>query len=295
MFTHVFAIARSPIPMPDPLLALNHFRVAYPGQPTWAVDDVSLTLAPGDILGLVGESGCGKSTLGRAVLRLLPKGTQIEGEATFEGRSIPAMSPKELRHFRGEAVSLVFQDPMTRLDPLMTIGDHCLETLLAHEPGLSKAKAKARSLAALESVSIPADRWSQYPHEFSGGMRQRVAIALALVLNPKLIVADEPTTSLDVTVSAQILAELTRLCRDRHMGLILISHDLALVAEYCDQVAVMYEGQLVELGTAQQVLQRPEHAYTPSLLTVRVRPPTSRHPRRTHPHRSAPARGRSAL
>ncbi|MGF1458745.1 MAG: dipeptide ABC transporter ATP-binding protein [Leptolyngbyaceae cyanobacterium] len=252
--------------MSDSLLSLKNFRVSYPGQTTWAVDDVSLTLAPGDILGLVGESGCGKSTLGRAALRLLPKGTEIVGDATFEGRSIPAMTPQALRHFRGEAVSLIFQDPMTRLDPLMTIGDHCVETLLAHEPQLSKSAAKARSLAALSAVSIPADRWSQYPHEFSGGMRQRVAIALALVLNPKLIVADEPTTSLDVTVSTQILSELTRLCRERHMGLILISHDLALVAEYCDRVAVMYQGKLVELGPSQQVLQTPEHDYTKSLL-----------------------------
>jgi peptide/nickel transport system ATP-binding protein len=252
--------------MSHSLLTLKRFRVAYPSQTAWAVDDVSLTLAPGDILGLVGESGCGKSTLGRAALRLLPRGTRVEGDAMFEKRSILAMSPQELRHFRGEAVSLVFQDPMTRLDPLMTIGAHCLETLLAHEPKLSKAEAKKRSLAALEAVSIPAERWSQYPHEFSGGMRQRVAIALALVLNPKLIVADEPTTSLDVTVSAQILSELTRLCRERHMGLILISHDLALVAEYCDRVAVMYEGKLVELGTSQHVLQQPEHTYTKSLL-----------------------------
>ncbi len=252
--------------MSESLLSLNQFRVSYPGQLAWAVDDVSLSLAPGDILGLVGESGCGKSTLGRAALRLLPKGTRIAGDATFEGRSIPAMSAQELRHFRGEAVSLVFQDPMTRLDPLMTIGDHCLETLLAHEPKLSKQEAKTRSLAALEAVHIPADRWGQYPHEFSGGMRQRVAIALALVLNPKLIVADEPTTSLDVTVSAQILDELTRLCRDRHMGLILISHDLALVAEYCDRVAVMYQGELVELGSSQQVMQQPQHDYTKSLL-----------------------------
>ncbi|MEM1279902.1 MAG: ABC transporter ATP-binding protein, partial [Cyanobacteria bacterium P01_H01_bin.152] len=252
--------------MPDSLLSLNQFRVSYPGQQTWAVDNVSLTLAPGDILGLVGESGCGKSTLGRAALRLLPKGTRIAGEATFEGRSIPAMSAQALRHFRGEAVSLVFQDPMTRLDPLMTIGDHCLETLLAHAPKLSKSEAKERSLAALAAVHIPAVRWGQYPHEFSGGMRQRVALALALVLNPKLIVADEPTTSLDVTVSAQILVELTRLCRERHMGLILISHDLALVAEYCDRVAVMYRGELVELGMSQQVLQHPQHDYTKSLL-----------------------------
>lgn len=252
--------------MPDSLLTLNNFCVAYPNQTAWAVDGVSLTLVPGDILGLVGESGCGKSTLGRAALRLLPRGTRIQGTATFEGRSIPDLSPKELRRFRGEVVSLVFQDPMTRLDPLMTIGDHCLETLLAHRPGLSRQSAKQQALAALETVSIPAKRWGQYPHEFSGGMRQRVAIALALMLNPKLIVADEPTTSLDVTVSAQILKELTRLCRERNMGLMLISHDLALVAEYCDRVAVMYEGNLVELGTAQQVLQQPQHEYTRSLL-----------------------------
>jgi peptide/nickel transport system ATP-binding protein len=258
------------IPLTAPLLTIQEFQVRYPNQGTWAVAGVDLTLRPGDILGLVGESGCGKSTLGRAALRLVPRGTTLKGTATFEGRSILDFTPGELRHFRGEAVSLVFQDPMTRLDPLMTIGDHCVETLLAHEPQLSKAEAKARSLAALKAVNIPPDRWGQYPHEFSGGMRQRVAIALALVLNPKLIVADEPTTSLDVTVSAQILQELTRLCRERNMGLILISHDLSLVAEYCDQVAVMYEGKLVELGTAQQVLTTPEHPYTQSLLQAAV-------------------------
>ena len=252
--------------MTDSLLILENFRVAYPHQTTWAVDGVSLTLFPGEIIGLVGESGCGKSTLGRAVLRLLPQGTQIEGAATFAGKSIPGLSPRSLRHFRGEAVSLIFQDPMTRLDPLMTIGAHCLETLLAHRPRMSRAAAKQQALAALAAVSIPAERWGQYPHEFSGGMRQRVAIALALMLDPKLIVADEPTTSLDVTVSAQILEELTRLCRERHMGLILISHDLALVATYCDRVAVMYAGKVVELGTAQQVLQHPKHDYTRSLL-----------------------------
>ena len=250
----------------DTLLTLENFRVAYPSQTTWAVDGVSLRLAPGDILGLVGESGCGKSTLGRAALRLLPRGSRIEGAANFEGRSVVSLSAKALRKFRGEAVSLVFQDPMTRLDPLMTIGEHCLETLLAHQPELSRQEAKQKALAALEAVSIPAERWGQYPHEFSGGMRQRVVIALALVLNPKLIVADEPTTSLDVTVSAQILQELTRLCRERNMGLILISHDLALVAEYCDRVAVMYEGKIVELGAAHQVLQQPQHDYTQSLL-----------------------------
>ncbi|MEL7314300.1 MAG: ABC transporter ATP-binding protein, partial [Cyanobacteria bacterium J06559_3] len=259
--------------MPDslpPLLTVENFRVAYPHQTIWAVDDVSFGLAPGDILGLVGESGCGKSTLGRAALRLLPRGSRIEGTASFEGRSIMALSAQELRRFRGEAVALVFQDPMTRLDPLMTIGDHCLETLQAHQPDLSRQEAKKQALAALEAVHIPSERWGQYPHEFSGGMRQRVVIALALVLNPKLIVADEPTTSLDVTVSAQILQELTRLCRERNMGLILISHDLALVGEYCDRVAVMYQGKLVELGSAEQVLRSPQHDYTRSLLQAAI-------------------------
>ncbi|MEO0458254.1 MAG: ABC transporter ATP-binding protein [Cyanobacteria bacterium P01_A01_bin.114] len=252
--------------MSAPLLAVENFCVAYPGQPTWAVDQVSFTLQPGEKLGLVGESGCGKSTLGRAALRLLPNGSRLEGSAYFEGQSIFEFSPSRLRQFRGEAVALIFQDPMTRLDPLMTIGDHCVETLCAHRPELSKAEAKEVAIATLASVSLEANRWDQYPHEFSGGMRQRVAIALALLLDPKLIVADEPTTSLDVTVSAQILDLLTGLCEARGMALILISHDLALVGEYCALIAVMYQGQLVELGPTQQVFYHPQADYTRSLL-----------------------------
>ncbi|MGB7088073.1 MAG: ABC transporter ATP-binding protein [Phormidesmis sp.] len=248
------------------LFAVENFRVSYPGQSVWAVDGVSLSVEPGEKLGLVGESGCGKSTLGRAAMRLLPLATRIEGQATFEGRSILEFSPAELRRFRGEAVSLVFQDPMTRLDPLMTIGDHCVETLLAHRPELDTKAAKKIAIATLETVKIPADRWRQYPHEFSGGMRQRVAIALALVLDPKLIVADEPTTSLDVTVSAQILDQLTELCSERNMGLIMISHDLALVGEYCDRIAVMYQGKLVETGPTQAVFYNPQAEYTQMLL-----------------------------
>ncbi len=249
-----------------PLFGVENFRVSYPGESVWAVDEVTFSLRPGEKLGLVGESGCGKSTLGRAAMRLLPSATRLEGRAMFEGRSILDFSADELRRFRGEAVSLVFQDPMTRLDPLMTIGDHCVETLLAHRPDLDKKQAKEIAIATLETVKIPAERWRQYPHEFSGGMRQRVAIALALVLNPKLIVADEPTTSLDVTVSAQILAQLTELCAERNMGLILISHDLALVGEYCDRIAVMYQGKLVEIGSTQEVFYNPQHPYTQSLL-----------------------------
>ncbi len=255
--------------MNDRLFRVENLWVAYPelqGQSSWAVDGVSFSLAPGERLGLVGESGCGKSTLGRAAMRLLPKSSRIEGKVTFAGESVFEMNPHRLRQFRGEVVALVFQDPMTRLDPLMTIGDHCVETLLAHQPRLSKTEAKQKSIEILQAVNIPENRWSQYPHEFSGGMRQRVAIALALILDPKLIVADEPTTSLDVTVAAQILDELTRLCQERGTSLLLISHDLAMVGEYCDRIAVMYQGKMVETGPVKQVLAHPQHPYTQSLL-----------------------------
>ncbi|MDY6805194.1 MAG: ABC transporter ATP-binding protein [Cyanobacteriota bacterium] len=255
--------------MNDRLFCVENLRVAYPelqGQSSWAVDDVSFSLAPGERLGLVGESGCGKSTLGRAAMRLLPKSSRIEGRVTFAGESVFEMNAHRLRQFRGEVVALVFQDPMTRLDPLMTIGDHCVETLQAHQSHLSRSQAKQKSIAILQAVNIPENRWSQYPHEFSGGMRQRVAIALALILDPKLIVADEPTTSLDVTVAAQILDELTRLCEERGTSLLLISHDLAMVGEYCDRIAVMYQGQMVETGPVKKVLANPQHQYTKSLL-----------------------------
>ncbi|HEY9836506.1 MAG TPA: ABC transporter ATP-binding protein [Vampirovibrionales bacterium] len=259
--------------MNDALFRVENLRVSYPSgrgrggsESVWAVNGVSFTLSPGERMGLVGESGCGKSTLGRAAMRLLPPSSLVEGQVYFKGQSVFDLTPSELRRFRGEAVALIFQDPMTRLDPLMTIGDHCIETLNAHQPNLSRKQAKDKAIATLEAVKIPAARWSQYPHEFSGGMRQRVAIALALLLDPKLIVADEPTTSLDVTVSAEILQELTRLCRDRDLALLLISHDLAMVGEYCDRIAVMYKGEMVETGKTQEVLFNPQHSYTQSLL-----------------------------
>ena len=258
--------------MTQALLSVNNLRVAYPrktpGDTTWAVDDVSFELKGGEKIGLVGESGCGKSTLGRAIMRLLPEGSQVEGQAIFENKSVFELDKAGLREFRGEVVALIFQDPMTRLDPLMTIGDHCLETIAAHQPQLSQTESKKLAIATLETVKIPANRWGQYPHEFSGGMRQRVAIALALLLNPKVIVADEPTTSLDVTVSAEILDELTRLCSERNMGLILISHDLAMVGEYCDRIAVMYQGKMVEVGDVKSILYNPQHEYTKSLLNA---------------------------
>ncbi|MEH2225540.1 ABC transporter ATP-binding protein [Nostoc sp.] len=256
--------------MSEALFCIENLRVAYPQrsgeEASWAVDDVSFTLKPGERMGLVGESGCGKSTIGRAVMRLLPASSRIEGRVIFQGQSVFDLTPNQLRKFRGEAIALVFQDPMTRLDPLMTIGKHCIETLQAHSPQLSTREAKEKALATLAKVNIPASRWNQYPHEFSGGMRQRVAIALALLLNPKFIVADEPTTSLDVTVSAQILQELTRLCGEENMGLLLISHDLAMVAEYCDRIGVMYNGKIVEMGATETVFRQPQHEYTRSLL-----------------------------
>ncbi|HYW22412.1 MAG TPA: ABC transporter ATP-binding protein [Nodularia sp. (in: cyanobacteria)] len=256
--------------MSEALFCIENLRVAYPQRQeeavSWAVDDVSLTLQPGERMGLVGESGCGKSTLGRAAMRLLPSSSRVEGRVTFQGESVFDLMPNQMRKFRGEAIALIFQDPMTRLDPLMTIGKHCIETLQAHSPKLSTREAKEQAIATLAKVNIPASRWNQYPHEFSGGMRQRVAIALALLLNPKLIVADEPTTSLDVTVSAQILQELTRLCSQENMALLLISHDLAMVGEYCDRIGVMYQGKMVEMGATETVFREPQHEYTRSLL-----------------------------
>ena len=256
--------------MSEALFSVENLRVAYPRRSgeveSWAIDGVSFILKPGERMGLVGESGCGKSTIGKAIMRLLPASSRVEGIVNFQGESVLDLTPIQMQKFRGEAVALIFQDPMTRLDPLMTIGNHCIETLQAHLPELSKQQAKEKALATLAKVKIPASRWNQYPHEFSGGMRQRVAIALALLLSPNLIVADEPTTSLDVTVSAQILQELTRLCGEENMGLLLISHDLAMVGEYCDRIGVMYQGKMVEMGKTETVFAHPQHEYTQSLL-----------------------------
>ena len=252
----------------DPVVSVRDLRVYYGTLrgTVRAVDRVSLEIGAGQVLGLVGESGCGKSTLGRGILGLLPEGAVSDGEVLYAGQNLVNMSPRELRRLRGPELGLIFQEPMTRLNPLMRIEEHFSETLKQHEPSLDDREIRRRSLETLGRVGIPPTRFRQYPHEFSGGMRQRIMIALALLLRPKLLIADEPTTSLDVIVEAQILSILADLRQSFGTALLLITHNLGIVAEACDRVAVMYAGQIVEEGTAREVFSEPAHPYTRELL-----------------------------
>ncbi|RZS91486.1 peptide/nickel transport system ATP-binding protein [Motilibacter rhizosphaerae] len=248
-------------------LTVSCLRVVYAGRrPVRAVDGVSIELQPGESLGLVGESGCGKSTLGKALLGLLPDGARMEGSVSVGDQELVGLSPRKLRRLRGKQVGLVFQEPMTRLDPLMKVSEHFEELLRTHERKLSRKERRERALEALRATGIPASRYDQYPHEFSGGMRQRIMIALTLVLRPAVVVADEPTTALDVLVEAQILALLAELRRQSGTALLLITHNLGIVAEACDRVAVMYAGRIMEEGPSQQVFREPAHPYTRELM-----------------------------
>lgn len=251
-----------------PVVSVRDLRVYYGTLrgTVRAVDRVSLDIEAGEVLGLVGESGCGKSTLGRGILGLLPEGAAADGEVVYGDRNLLTITPKELRQLRGPDLGLIFQEPMTRLDPLMRIEDQFTETLKQHEPDLGGKEIRRRSLETLGRMGIPPTRFRQYPHEFSGGMRQRIMIALALVLRPKLLIADEPTTSLDVIVEAQILSILADLRENFGTALLLITHNLGIVAEACDRVAVMYAGQIVEEGAARDVFSEPAHPYTRELL-----------------------------
>jgi peptide/nickel transport system ATP-binding protein len=231
-----------------------------------AVDGVSFDLAPGETLGLVGESGCGKSTLGRGLMGLLPEGAKRDGEVLFRGRDIFELSPKAAYQLRGHELGMIFQEPLTRLNPLMRISKHFEETIKQHEPDLSKDEIRDRALEVLRLMGIPPTRYRSYPHEFSGGMRQRLMIALALVLRPAFVVADEPTTALDVLVEAQIVQILNDLRRNFQTSLLLITHNVGIVAEACDRVAVMYAGRIVEQGTVTEVFKNPQHPYTRELL-----------------------------
>jgi len=234
-----------------------------------AVDGVSYDLEEGETLGLVGESGCGKSVSALSIMRLIPwpPGKIVSGEVFFEGRNILDFQESDMRRIRGNRMAMVFQEPMTSLNPVLTIGRQITETLELHLR-MSKKEANKRACELIEMVGIsdPERRLSQYPHQFSGGMRQRIMIAMALSCNPKLLIADEPTTALDVTIQAQILELMRNLCRDFGTALIIITHNLGVVARYADRVNVMYAGKIVERGTARQIYSDPRHPYTLGLL-----------------------------
>ncbi len=251
-----------------PVMDVRDLRVWYgtPRGAIRAVDGVSFALERGETLGLVGESGCGKSTLGRGLMGLLPAAAKRDGQVLFNGDDILQMSVSDAQSMRGADLGMIFQEPLTRLNPLMRISKHFEETIKQHEPGLTKAAIRERALEALSLMGIPPTRYRSYPHEFSGGMRQRLMIALALVLRPAFIVADEPTTALDVLVEAQIVQILNDLRSNYDTALLLITHNLGIVAESCDRVAVMYAGRIVEQGTVSEVFGRPQHPYTRELM-----------------------------
>ncbi|MFO7494089.1 MAG: ABC transporter ATP-binding protein [Desulfobacterales bacterium] len=254
----------------QPLLSVRDLEIRFRmrhGDLT-AVNRVSFDLARGDRLGIVGESGAGKSVTGFGILNLVSKPGYIAGgRLLFEGRELTALPEEELRQIRGNRISMIFQDPMMTLNPVLTIGTQMVETILAHR-AISRAEATAIALDRIRKVAIPSPekRLRQYPHEFSGGMRQRIVIAIALLNSPALIIADEPTTALDVTIQADILALLLGLCQSEKMGLILITHDLAVVSQVAERIAVMYAGTIVEIGPTAQVAGNPQHPYTRGLL-----------------------------
>jgi peptide/nickel transport system ATP-binding protein len=256
--------------MTEPVLSVRDLVVEIPTRHgvLRPVNGVSFDLAPGEILGMVGESGAGKSMTGNAVIGLLDRPAHIaSGEILLNGRRIENLPLSEMRKIRGKEIGMVFQDPLTSLNPLLPIGEQLTETIQTHLP-VTATEAKARALAALEEVGIPAaaERMGSFPHEFSGGMRQRVVIALALCAEPSLVIADEPTTALDVSVQAQIIALLKRLCRNHGTAVILVTHDMGVIAEAADRVAVMYAGQAAEIGSVRDVMTSPRHPYTDGLI-----------------------------
>ncbi|MGY3437067.1 MULTISPECIES: ABC transporter ATP-binding protein [unclassified Marinovum] len=256
--------------MTQTVLSIRNLSVEIPTRHgiVKPVDGVSYDIRKGEILGVVGESGAGKSMAGNAVIGLLnPPAHIASGEIWLNGTRIDGLKGDAMRRLRGKEIGMVFQDPLTSLNPLLQIGDQLVETMRTHLD-LSQSQAEKRAVAALEEVGIPgaSQRVNSYPHEFSGGMRQRVVIALALCAEPSLIIADEPTTALDVSVQAQIIALLKRLCRDRGTAVMLITHDMGVIAEATDRVAVMYAGRLAELGPVRDVLTQPRHPYTDGLM-----------------------------
>jgi len=256
--------------MTEPLLQVHNLRVEFPTRrgTLVAVDDVSFHIDPGEVLGVVGESGAGKSMTGSAVIGLLePPGRIASGQILLEGKRIDNLSQDRLQQIRGRRIGAIFQDPLTSLNPLYTVGRQLVETILTHTD-MTRGEARRHALNMLKEVGIPAaeNRIDSYPHQFSGGMRQRVVIALALCTNPRLIIADEPTTALDVSIQAQIIALLRRLCRDHGTSVMLVTHDMGVIAEIADRVAVMYAGRVVEIGSVRDVIKAPHHPYTEGLM-----------------------------
>jgi len=253
-----------------PLLEVDRLRVEFPSRrgTLVALDEVSFSIAPGEVLGVVGESGAGKSLTGAAIIGLIEHPGRIAGgEIRFDGRRIDQLPPEEMRKLRGRHIGAIFQDPLTSLNPLQTVGHQLTETIRVHLP-VTEAQARERAIALLREtgISAPEQRFDHYPHQFSGGMRQRVVIALALAAQPRLVVADEPTTALDVSVQAQVISLLKRVCKEHGAAVMLITHDMGVIAETCDRVAVMYAGRVVELGPVQSVIHSPAHPYTVGLM-----------------------------
>jgi peptide/nickel transport system ATP-binding protein len=254
------------------LLQVQNLVVEFPHRRGLlrALDDISFEIAPGEILGVVGESGAGKSLTGAAVIGLLePPGRVASGRVMLEGQRIDNLPHEQMRHIRGRKIGAIFQDPLTSLNPLYTVGRQLTETIQAHLP-VSADEARRRAISLLEDSGIQAagQRIDHYPHQFSGGMRQRVVIALALAAEPQLVIADEPTTALDVSIQAQIISLLKRVCRERGAAVMLITHDMGVIAETCDRVAVMYAGRIAEIGPVHEVINEPAHPYSMGLMAA---------------------------
>jgi peptide/nickel transport system ATP-binding protein len=256
----------------QPLLQVKNLVIEFPNRhgTLRAIDNISFDIAPGEILGVVGESGAGKSLTGAAIIGLLePPGRIASGQIILEGQRIDQFNHEQMRHVRGKQIGAIFQDPLTSLNPLFSIGRQLTETILTHLP-VSKSEARERAISLLQDTGIPAaeQRIDHFPHQFSGGMRQRVVIALALAAEPKLIVADEPTTALDVSIQAQIISLLKDICKKRGAAVMLITHDMGVIAETCDRVAVLYAGRIAEIGSVHEVINHPKHPYTAGLMAA---------------------------